>query len=463
MKVFLPLEIKDRELDSRILISKLLVNKGFEVVIGHKRELNKIVLHSSNCLYLSKSCAKIDYAFLKLLKKRNIRILVIDEEAIIHQSEESHIKCRLSYDSLLLIEAYFAWGDYDKNVLFKNFPKVGEKIFNYGNPRIDILRKELRPFFTNRVKEINKRFGDYIFIPSSFAMCNHFTEEGPRLKWRKSLGMISSDDDRKFYTEYYEHFNSIFNAFLRDIKKLSLNFPKINFVVRPHPSDNRETFFHAFKGLKNVHVISEDSVIPWLIASKFVIHNGCTTAIESFLLDKHIISYRPYVDEVYDLNVPNKISMQIFNYKDLLIEVSKSLGSVNLNYRKNGFPIIQKYLCNFKKDSSLAAEQIVNYVNNLNIISKKNPTIKPLLYSKFSQIYDSFYDLIFRFLKFIKNIFFKKKRKLTYIDQKFPGLNLEEVEKRFFDLSFFFKDKPFIEFSTKRNLKNVVFINQKGS
>ena len=63
------------------------------------------------------------------------------------------------------------------------------------------------------MKEINKRFGDYIFIPSSFAMCNHFTEEGPRLQWRKSLGMINSDEDRKFYTEYYEHFNSILKLF----------------------------------------------------------------------------------------------------------------------------------------------------------------------------------------------------------------------------------------------------------
>ena len=75
----------------------------------------------------------------------------------------------------------------------------------------------------------------------------------------------------------------------------------------------------AFGGLKNVHVISEGSVIPWLIASKFVIHNGCTTAIESFLLEKHVISYRPYVDALYDLDVPNKISLQVF-IKDWRIE-----------------------------------------------------------------------------------------------------------------------------------------------
>ena len=462
MKIFLPIEVKYREFDSRILISKLLIKKGFEVVIGNKREVNKIALHSNNCLYLSKSCAKIDYPFLKLLKKRNFKILVIDEEAIIHQSEEAHMKCRLSYDSLLLIDAYFAWGDYDKNVLLKNFPKVGEKIFNFGNPRIDLLRKELRPFFRNKVKEIKNRFGNYIFIPSSFAMCNHFTERGPRLKWRESLGMISSEDDRKFYTEYYEHFNSIFNSFLRDIKKLSIDFPKTNFVVRPHPSDNRETFFHAFKGLPNVHVISEDSVIPWLIASNFIIHNGCTTAIESFLLDKHVISYRPYVNEVYDLDVPNKISMQIFNYKDLSREVSKSLSSVNLDYRKHAFPIIHKYLCNFKKESSLAAFQIVNYACSLNNTKRRNFLIKPLLYSKYSQIKDYCYDLIFNLLKFLKNIFFIKKKKSTYKAQKFPNLNLEEVETRLFDLSFFFKEKTSMKFSTKKNIKDVVFIKPKS-
>ena len=127
MKIFLPIEVKDREFDSRILISKFLIKKGFQVVIGHKREVNKIALHSNNCIYLAKSCAKIDYPFLKLLKKRNFKILVIDEEAIIHQSEDAHIKSRLSYDSLLLIEAYFAWGEYDKNVLLNNFPKVRKK------------------------------------------------------------------------------------------------------------------------------------------------------------------------------------------------------------------------------------------------------------------------------------------------------------------------------------------------
>ena len=66
-----------------------------------------------------------------------------------------------------------------------------------------------------------------------------------------------------------------------------MNFSETNFVVRPHPSDDRQTFVNAFEGLKNVHVISEGSVIPWLIASKFVIHNECTTAIESYLLEKH--------------------------------------------------------------------------------------------------------------------------------------------------------------------------------
>ena len=43
-------------------------------------------------------------------------------------NEEAHIKSRLSYDSLSLIEAYFAWGDYDKNVLLKISRKL-EKNF----------------------------------------------------------------------------------------------------------------------------------------------------------------------------------------------------------------------------------------------------------------------------------------------------------------------------------------------
>ena len=59
--------------------------------------------------------------------------------------------------------------------------------------------------------------------------------------------------------------------------------------------------------------------------------------------------------------------MQVFNYEDLSNEVSKSLTRMDLNYRDNGLPIIEKYLCNFKNESILAAFKIVKYISSLNM------------------------------------------------------------------------------------------------
>ncbi|MDC3019743.1 hypothetical protein OAZ97_01505, partial [Prochlorococcus sp. AH-736-E15] len=418
------------ELDARIMLAIYLLENGNKVFLGHKSEINNIALNSSNAIYISKSCALIDYSFLKKLKERNFYILVIDEEAIVHQSEATHLKSRFADESLSILDRYFAWGEYDASMIKRYFPRFYHKVTLTGNPRIDILKKSLRPYLDKSVKSIKARFGDYIMIPSSFAMCNHFYERGPRLKWRESLGMISNDSDRIFYTKYYEHFDAIFKIFLKDIKRLAESFPTLNFVFRPHPSENKNTLINAFKDIKNVHIVYEESVLPWLLASKFVIHNGCTTAIESFLLDKHIISYRPFLDDRYDLELPNSISLQVFNYEELFKEVKKSISKeFDLSYRFKSKKILEKYLHNAYSGENYAPLKIIEEINKFKFIYTK-VAIKSYIFSFLSKIYSNALKIIIYLLKPIKNFIFKKKTKSNYKMQKFPGLNIYDLQSR---------------------------------
>ena len=88
-------------------------------------------------------------------------------------------------------------------------------------------------------------------------------------------------------------------------------FRKQLFILRPHPGENHQTWIDAAQGAKNVHVSHEGSVIPWIIASEALIHNGCTTGLEAYILDGQPIAYQPVVSESYDLYLPNALSSTV--------------------------------------------------------------------------------------------------------------------------------------------------------
>ena len=94
--------------------------------------------------------------------------------------------------------------------------------------------------------------------------------------------------------------------------------PDTPIVVRPHPAENHDTWRAAAAGRANVHVLHEGNVYGWLLASSVKIHNGCTTAIESFLLGGPSIAFEPDKSEPYDLKLPNLLSRSVTTTDELV-------------------------------------------------------------------------------------------------------------------------------------------------
>jgi surface carbohydrate biosynthesis protein len=363
--LYIPIEIKSRDLDGRLLITLEALKNDFNIIIGKQLELKYLITKYPQGIYFAKSASIADLNNFKNLKNFNHKIAVLDEEAIIHQNEEAHIKSRYSNETLPLIDAILSWGEYDNSVVKKYFPEHINNYYIVGNPRMDLLRNELRSFYKEAKKNLKNKYGKYIIIPSSFAMCNHHTESGARIEWRKSMGMVNKPEDIPFYTNYANHFDSIFKEFLNVIPKLADEFNNYTFIVRPHPSENFNIWIDRFKEYKNIKVIYEGSVIPWLYASELVIHNGCTTGIESFLLDKNVISYRPYISEEYDLDLPNDVSIQVFNYNELKYSITNLLKNKepSKEYLENGRKVLNDYIDSI--EGKFAYEKIVKLLDDI--------------------------------------------------------------------------------------------------
>jgi len=82
---------------------------------------------------------------------------------------------------------------------------------------------------------------------------------------------------REYAEGLRDHKQAIFDKFQQLIPALEKEFPEYNIVVRPHPTENQEIYRNIAARCSRVRVTNEGNVVPWLMATQAVIHNGCPT------------------------------------------------------------------------------------------------------------------------------------------------------------------------------------------
>ncbi len=218
-----------------------------------------------------------------------------------------------------------------------NFPlKMRRKSAITGNPRGDLLRPEIRVYYDNEAEKIREQFGDFILINTNFGMVNAYhvdmniippnfnngnnNELGHGNSNELGRRVISMGLDRASAEELHQHKYSIFKDFQLLIPKLEKAFPGYNIIVRPHPSENQKVYQDIAAECERVEVTNEGNVVPWLMAAKAMIHNGCTTGVEAFAIDTPALSYRASVNERFDEafhHFANQVSHQCFDFEAL--------------------------------------------------------------------------------------------------------------------------------------------------
>ena len=123
-------------------------------------------------------------------------------------------------------------------------------------------------------------------------------------------------------------------------------------------------------------VISEGNVIPWLLASKTMVHNGCTTGLEAYALGVPAISYLSTFNEYYDYDfqgLPTKLSYQSFSFEELRELLCQEFLKVNwaLQEARNGKALIDYYLS--AQNGRLACERIVDILEESGYARRQPP------------------------------------------------------------------------------------------
>jgi surface carbohydrate biosynthesis protein len=386
MLLLIPVENQVRELDPKLLLACIAAKRGFSSIIGSRREMEFHVDSYPQSIYLSKSITGRSLRFFRIARKFDHAIVAWDEEALVHLPPEIYFSRRLHPETIRHVSHLFAWGQ-DNIDLWRQYTHLPENlpIHGTGNPRTDMLRPEMHPFYEDDVQALRRKYGEFILVNTNF---NHVNAFGPDLNLFQPIrspgeqarfGRAARGMSREYAEGLWNHKQALFKDFQQLIPKLDGAFPDTNIVIRPHPTERQDVYNDIASRCSRVHVTNEGNVVPWILASKVVLHNGCTTGIEAFVMGVPAISCRLSINEDYDnefYRLPNAVSHQCFNFDQLQVMLHQilagKLGAADGDERQ---ALVDHYLA--PQSGPLACERMVDVLEAFaaNQINHSRPSL----------------------------------------------------------------------------------------
>ncbi|MGZ3691934.1 MAG: surface carbohydrate biosynthesis protein, partial [Pseudobdellovibrio sp.] len=273
-----------RDLPGVSLIAYSLAKQGLEVF------LVPMYVQERECLALAPDFVLLNYlrknneSFVDRLIKSKIQFGINDTEGgfygdlnyygkvLSHRSDlYSAMNCNLIWGQKMLNYLKNDFG-FKQNLILTGLPRFDYYSPKYRNLDLGLISSELK----------NKNIA---LINTKVALANPLfvTREKEIHMYKYKLGF--SDEVINHFLVYGEY--SIADN-IELAKFISEKFECEQIIIRPHPHENPVTYSRQIEAGKypNISVHREGPVIPWILASKSIIHRHCTTAIEAALAGK---------------------------------------------------------------------------------------------------------------------------------------------------------------------------------
>jgi surface carbohydrate biosynthesis protein len=415
MNLYIELEIYNREIQSKVLLALEAVKKGYNVIIAHRSIIQKLALEDKlppGIIHMKDAnSTKEQIDVYKKLKKKQFYLTAQDEESgLLNDTYKNFAKIRFgNFKSFNYLSFFFCWGERDFQYLKKKI-KIALKT---GSPRFDLFHKLKRKKGKRKKILIISSFnvtGVRSFADRIFAT----THPGSSMKERYKIAEKFAYNMESIHALKVYHFVNL-------TRFLSRTFKNYDIYVRPHPNDNIDDWKKLINdNTKNIKIdrTKDISLDQSILSSNFVIQNGCTSAIESLLLNVPCISYIPQEWKEDELaKFPNSLGTKATSH----LEVKKIIQSNYVKKTKIRYQILKKRL--LLEKNYYSNEKQVEFFDKLKQKSKK---FKPNI------IFKTKYFII-KILKNIKDIIFK--RKISPIEKKFPRFNDKKIKKTIHEIS----------------------------
>ena len=331
LTVILPIETISRELDGRLLLSALFGKKHHRIFLAHSSLANRIVSRlKSGGLYIGKHImaptAKDPSVYFKA-KENKFTVVQSAEEGAVFMGQPKDWSLDLDFQldpTVLSKEDYVAtWGKWQRGYYLQKGAPNPDHVCVTGHPRFELCKSNYAGIYAKEAGLLREKFGRYVLLNANFSCVTH----NLGLSQVFSSGLYYHPEDpelRHRFVEQWAYQMQVVQEFVRLVHRFVDKFPEISMIVRPHPDDSLDFFKNVFKGLRNVHILREGTVFPWILGSELLIHDGCTTAIEAFLAEKPVMSFTP-VRSDREIFLPNCVGERVFSQDEALFKIAKHL------------------------------------------------------------------------------------------------------------------------------------------
>lgn len=309
--LLIPIEVKSRDLYSRVYLAQKAVKLGYRVLLGNSRPFHRLLPLFPRGIVFEDEMTYQSRFFFKKAANMGYGIVSIDEESIAITTTRRYIAQRVHYPNLEYSLLHFTRGQEDFDAIADNMPPEYKhhvsKLRQAGNPRLDLLREEYFELYTGESPhEWNP--DDVILVNSRFSKANPFEMTRAQVRELTKRKFESTPDQYEDFCRYLDHTDQLFDAFKPIAEELPERFPDKIIVFRPHPSENFKFWQDIADKHENAFCIHTGTAVQWAAHSRAMIHSGCTTAIESALLGLNVIAHCPIPSDEYNVNLANDMS-----------------------------------------------------------------------------------------------------------------------------------------------------------
>jgi len=413
--LIIPVENQCRELDAKLLLSCIAAERGFPVVLGSRTFIHFEIASLPRGVYLAKSMRSLSERMFDIVRKLGHEIIAWDEEGLVRMPDDHYWSRRLSPKTSEKLAALMAWGPDDARA-FREYPgHAGAPIYITGNPRGDVMRRELWGYYAEEIEQIRERFGTFVLINTNFGWSNHFLPK---------FNQTREDATDPFIANLIEHRAVVFEAFKQMIPVLSEELPEKTILIRPHPIESHTPWDQIAEKFKNVSVCNEGNVIPWLLAADALIHNSCTTAVEGFILERPVLAFEPQEPENFEAELPNALSTRVSSVGELVSSLRSILaGDFSVRDMDEKRHRLENHITAL--DGPLASERIVEVLEQLGYAERqpKPSGVAPFLIGSAHT----------KLRTAVKRVNMKRRghrNSIEYHDHRFPEITVTELREK---------------------------------
>lgn len=406
---FIRIEVKKRELISRIDLAIEMVRRGVPVIFGECYDSADLLSLGIDKGYFFGKCAQPSSLLkFKPLLDSGWSFGALDEEGLLPDNLEKFASQRFSFKSADTYKDIFFFGEEQKEYFVKIFGDRDSFIVS-GNPRSDMWHTKCFGLYDQSSLNIKKKYGNFVLVPLNFDPYTTFA--------------IQSSPEKKEYLfsnkSLYERSEFLFDKFCKFAEKLATE-ANIDIVMRPHPSDDPQTIkaLMVKHGVKSslVKCIREKDIFPWISAAKILFHNCCATSLEAGFYGTPVVTYTPSNMSLYEQSEINNLFPVANKFEDAL-SFLKNTDKINtLDFKVR--------VANWRRLSLKNSGSIASFIADKIILRNKFDTYKGKEFQKNVQF--DFKRVKYEFISELSSLIGRRQRKV-YLE-KFPRTSTDEIK-----------------------------------